>query len=166
MNQKVNIGMVEADSIGTVVSTTDGLSVQTPDLDNSTLNGSFDQNSGQLTLNIPTIGTLVVTGLPTIHSVGYGQSGMRGKDGRDGINGLMGTDGSRGSDGCAGARGIAGIPGPQGPEGRRGSRGATGNTGATGATGENGRVDVFVQSKDPREDNPSLQAGCIWVKTE
>lgn len=164
MSQKIDISQVKADTKGTVISDTQGLSVQAPDVDNSVLSGSYDANNGQLSLNIPTIGKLVISGLPTIHDVGYGPAGIPGQNGRDGIDGLIGTDGGRGADGCVGPRGGDGPGGRQGAEGRRGNRGATGATGPTGATGSPGVVQVFVQQQDPRAGGEQLQTGAIWVK--
>lgn len=164
MTQQVDISLIKAGGTGPVISAERGLMVDTTDPDNSVLSGSFDANSGQLAINIPTIGKLVIQGLPTIHDVGYGPAGMPGDSGRDGIDGLMGNNGGRGSDGCPGARGQEGTPGRQGPDGRRGPRGATGATGATGSTGTPGVVAVFVQQRDPIENEPQIPAGAIWVR--
>lgn len=162
--QQINIKQVTADSQGNVVSKERGLEVETSPAGGTELSGSFDTNSGQLVLNIPTIGKLTVTGFPTIHDVGYGPAGVPGQAGRDGVDGLLGADGLRGSDGCPGARGLPGRVGVQGPDGRRGERGATGATGAPGPRGEPGKVTVWVQETDPRIDNPNIPEGSIWVK--
>ncbi len=162
--QQIKIEQVRADSTGNVVSEERGLAVKAADKDNTELRGSFDPNSGQLTISIPNIGTVNITGLPTIHDIGYGPAGIPGSAGRDGVDGLFGADGLRGSDGCEGPRGVQGRTGIQGPDGRRGNRGATGATGATGEQGIPGRVEVYVQEADPRLDNPNIGPGALWIR--
>lgn len=162
--QQIKIEQVRADEKGPVVSAERGLEVSKQDAGGTELKGAFDPNTGQLTISIPTIGTVSISGLPTIHDVGYGPAGMPGIPGRDGVDGLIGSDGGRGTDGCAGPRGLPGRTGVEGPEGRRGHRGATGATGNPGPRGEPGVVAVFVQETDPRIDNPTIPAGSLWIK--
>lgn len=161
MVQKIDVGMIKADSTGEVVSQETGLSVRT--LSTDTLDGVFDRQNGQLSINIPNVGKLVINGLPTVNDIGYGPAGIPGSDGSDGINGLMGTDGRRGTDGCPGARGREGDKGKQGIQGIRGWIGPTGNTGATGPTGASGVLQVFVQATDPAIDN-EVEPGALWIR--
>ena len=162
MVEKVDITLLKTNASGPVVATQGGVSVDTSE-DDSTLNGSFDQLTGVIALNIPTIGKLLISGLPTIHSIGYGPAGGVGPSGRDGLDGLMGGDGKRGTDGCPGPRGSDGLQGKQGYVGWRGPAGPTGPIGPTGAPGNPGRVMVFVQDTDPAVDN-EVEAGAIWVR--
>lgn len=162
MVEKVDITLLKTNASGPVVATQGGVSVNTAE-DDSTLNGAFDQQTGVLAINIPTIGKLQISGLPTIHSIGYGPVGPDGGAGRDGIDGLMGTNGKRGTDGCPGPRGGDGLPGKQGYVGLRGPAGPTGPTGSTGAPGNPGVVEIFVQDSDPSIDQ-EVSPGAIWVR--
>lgn len=161
MVEKVNLDLIKANSDGSVVSEQKGLVIKEGSTD--TLNGSFDRTNGQLSINIPNVGSLLISGLPTINDIGYGPSGATGKDGADGINGLMGKDGLRGVDGCSGARGSEGVQGKQGVVGPRGKVGPTGATGPTGAAGAPGAVEIYVQATDPAADR-EVGVGAIWVK--
>lgn len=162
MVEKVDIALLKTNASGPVKATQGGVTVDTEE-DYSTLSGSFDQLTGVLALNIPTIGKIQIAGLPTIHSIGYGPSGDVGPSGRDGLDGLMGGDGRRGTDGCPGPRGSDGLQGKQGYVGNRGPAGPTGPTGPTGSPGNPGKVMVFVQDTDPAIDN-EISAGAIWVR--
>ncbi|AWY08384.1 tail fiber protein [Erwinia phage vB_EamM_Alexandra] len=162
MVEKVDIALVKTNASGPVLATQGGLVVDTTE-DDSTLNGSFDQQTGVLAINIPTFGKLQISGLPTIHSIGYGPAGGVGPSGRDGLDGLMGGDGRRGTDGCPGPRGTDGNQGKQGYVGNRGPAGPTGPIGPTGAPGNPGTVMVFVQDTDPAIDQ-EIAAGAIWVR--
>lgn len=162
MVQKVDIALLQTNASGPVVATQGGVAVDTSE-DDSTLSGAFDQQTGVLAINIPNIGKLAITGLPTIHSIGYGPEGAAGAAGRDGIDGMMGTDGRRGTDGCPGPRGSDGLPGKQGYVGNRGPAGPTGPTGPTGAPGNPGVVAVYVQDTDPAIDQ-EVPPGAIWVR--
>lgn len=161
MVTKVDLSMIKADSDGQVASQQQGLVVR--EVSTDVLDGVFDRNNGQLTINLPTLGKLVITGLPTVNDIGYGPAGIPGNDGSDGLNGLMGRDGLRGSDGCPGSRGNEGNQGKQGVIGRRGPPGPTGQTGATGATGAAGVLQLFVQATDPSIDN-EVQPGALWIR--
>lgn len=161
MVTKVSLNMLRADSDGSVLAEQQGLVVRT--LSSDTLDGMFDRNNGQLSINIPNVGKLVINGLPTINDIGYGPAGVPGRDGSDGLNGLFGRDGLRGSDGCPGSRGSEGLQGKQGVVGPRGLQGPTGQTGATGPTGAAGVLQVFVQATDPSIDN-EVQPGAIWIR--
>ncbi|QYW03415.1 hypothetical protein pEaSNUABM14_00114 [Erwinia phage pEa_SNUABM_14] len=162
MVEKVDISLLKTNASGKVVATQGGVSVDVAE-DETTLQGAFDQLTGVLSINIPSIGKLAISGLPTIYSIGYGPEGGVGASGRDGIDGLMGSDGKRGTDGCVGPRGIDGLPGKQGYVGIRGPAGPTGATGPTGAPGNPGVVAVFVQDTDPAQDQ-EVPAGAIWVR--
>ena len=161
MVTKVDLKMLRSDSDGQIVSEQQGLVVR--ELSTDILDGVFDRNNGQLAINIPNVGKLVINGLPTINDIGYGPAGLPGRDGTSGINGLMGRDGQRGVDGCPGSRGSEGAQGKQGVIGFRGPPGPTGQTGATGATGAAGVLQVFVQSQDPSIDNDVLP-GALWIR--
>lgn len=162
MVEKVDISLIKANASGPVVATQGGINVDTSE-DDSQLTGSFDQLTGLLAINIPNIGKLQISGLPTIHSIGYGPAGGVGPSGRDGIDGLMGNDGRRGTDGCPGPRGNDGLQGKQGWVGNRGPAGPTGPTGPTGAPGNPGVVAVFVQDTDPAIEQ-EIPPGAIWVR--
>lgn len=161
MVTKVSLNMLRSDSDGSVVSEQQGLVVR--EVSTDALDGVFDRNNGQLSINIPNIGKLVINGLPTINDIGYGPAGIPGSDGSDGLNGLMGRDGLRGSDGCPGSRGSEGLQGKQGVIGPRGKQGPTGQTGATGPTGAAGVLEVYIQSTDPAIDQ-EVSPGAIWVR--
>ena len=161
MVTKVGLSMVRADSDGTVVSEQQGLVVR--EVSSDILDGVFDRNNGQLAINIPNIGKLIINGLPTINDIGYGPAGIPGKDGSSGINGLMGRDGLRGSDGCPGSRGNEGLQGKQGVIGLRGKQGPTGATGATGATGSSGVLEIYIQTTDPAIDQ-EVSPGALWIR--
>lgn len=164
--QRINIEQVQADSTGQVVSKSTGLAVESPVEDIVELEGKFDSSQGVLTLSLPTLGTLRVSGFPSAADLGHGPQGDRGPDGRDGIDGLMGRDGRRGADGCDGPRGAGGAPGRRGPRGLEGPVGPVGPTGATGPRGEDGTVQMFQQAEDPViEHGDHVLPGCIWVRT-
>jgi len=160
--QKVNISLLQTDAVGPVVATDGGVTVDVTQ-DDSTLYGAFDQQNGILSINIPNIGKLAISGLPTIYNIGFGPEGGPGTDGRDGIDGLSGRDGRRGSDGCPGPRGLDGNTGRQGYVGVRGPAGPTGATGATGRDGSPGRVEIYIQDTDPSIDN-DVSPGALWVR--
>lgn len=161
MVTKVGLSMVKADSDGSVVSEQQGLVVR--EVSTDSLDGVFDRNNGQLSINIPNVGKLVITGLPTINDIGYGPAGIPGSDGSAGINGLMGKDGLRGGDGCPGSRGNEGAQGKQGVVGPRGLQGPTGPTGRDGATGPSGVLEIYIQSTDPSIDQ-SVSPGALWIR--
>ncbi|WOL24677.1 tail fiber protein [Yersinia phage fHe-Yen9-02] len=163
MVEKVDLGMIKANGTGQIVSDETGLAVKIAPEDTTTLNGSYDRATGQININIPNIGKLSITGLPTINDIGYGEQGLPGDGGRDGLDGAMGKDGYRGGDGCPGPRGADGKQGKQGPIGRRGVPGPTGGTGPTGETGSPGVLMVFIQDNDPAEDN-ELAPGALWIR--
>jgi len=161
MVTKVSLNMLRSDSDGQILAEQQGLVVR--ELSTDLLDGVFDRNNGQLSINIPNVGKLVINGLPTINDIGYGPAGIPGRDGRDGINGLFGRDGLRGGDGCPGSRGTEGAQGKQGVIGFRGPPGPTGQTGATGATGAAGKLEVYIQATDPAIDN-EVSPGALWIR--
>ena len=130
-----------------------------------TVEVTYDPDSGDLTLIKADGSELVVSGLPTVASLGRGPTGAKGKrgvrgkngrDGKDGPQGYVGDQGPKGPDGNigisgadgnpgisgptgpTGPRGPAGLEGPQGPQGRKGHTGARGLSGCPGANGPAG----------------------------
>lgn len=165
MVQKIDISQVTAQSSGALNVTELGVVVEKPIEDIEHLSGQFDASSGSLTLEIPGIGSLRVTGFPNANDLGQGSAGIQGKEGRSGIDGLSGSNGRRGADGCEGPRGQDGPPGRQGPRGLVGPIGATGPTGPTGRDGEDGKMAIYISEEDPIiAHGMTLPVGAIWVK--
>lgn len=121
------------------------LELQDPDVsssDSQVVAGTYDQETGTLTLNKADRSVVLIRGLLTKSSIGVGPTGPTGPQGSQGVNGRNGKDGRRGDTGCVGPKGDpgpAGNTGPAGPPGGPGTLGATGPTGPTGPSGPAGR---------------------------
>lgn len=118
--------------------------------------GSYDQETGTLTLTNIDNTVIRISGLPTATNLGIGPQGATGPEGKPGVNGRNGKDGRPGATGCIGPkgdvgpagpaggyggigpRGPAGATGPQGPQGLPGAQGVQGVTGPAGPTGPQG----------------------------
>lgn len=124
------------------------------------LKGFYDSTQGILTLEIPTIGKINVTGFPTKSDVGVGRQGPSGRDGSAGIDGLIGEAGTKGSLGCRGPEGPQGRQGERGPRGLVGPQGQQGIQGIQGNDGKDGRVLIFIQSEQPG----AVGAGALWIR--
>lgn len=146
---------------GTVVAEGASLSIKPESNSEGTPTGSFDDATGTLTIDIPVLGRLIITGLPTSNSVGIGRQGNQGNDGTPGMDGLLGSPGDVGQRGCRGPAGPQGKPGPRGPRGVDGPPGPTGSTGPQGIRGQDGRVQIYIQSEDPGP----VGAGALWIAT-
>ena len=161
--EKLPIDMLEADASGNLASVDGAVSV-TVDKDASIteLAGNFDAVAGSLTLSIPTMGSITITGLLTLAQVGTGPQGSVGPQGNDGVDGLTPRDGRQGADGCVGGVGPQGNDGGVGPRGIQGPQGFMGATGPRGDQGRDGRFRVFFQADEPTGDG--VEAGTIWVR--
>lgn len=124
------------------------------------LQGYFDATQGILTLDLPTIGRLNISGFPTSSDVGVGRQGPSGRDGTAGVDGLIGEAGTKGTQGCRGPEGPQGRQGERGPRGLVGARGEQGIQGPQGNDGRDGRVLIFIQSEEPG----AVGAGAIWIR--
>lgn len=122
--------------------------------------GSYDGVSGTITFEIPTIGIINITGLPTAATLGTGVKGADGVQGPAGLSAPLPRPGDRGPRGCRGPEGERGAPGARGPRGPIGPAGPTGPTGPKGADGADGLVKIFIMSDDPGP----VGAGALWVK--
>lgn len=163
--QKIDISQIKAHSSGELKSDQTGLHVEKPVGNITALAGNFDAGSGTLTLEIPGLGQLQVSGFASAKDLGHGPEGKQGKQGRNGVDGMSGNHGRRGADGCEGPRGAVGSPGKQGPRGQVGPPGPTGPTGATGPRGEDGSFQVYIQEEDPViEYGDTIKPGAIWVR--
>lgn len=105
-------------------------------------NGSFDSDTGTLTLSLVNkngdpAGTLNIPGFMTPSNIGIGPAGATGPKGDAGIPGRDGKDGRPGDPGCQGPKGDRGQRGPTGPIGPSGT-GAPGPTGPVGPAGPPG----------------------------
>ena len=100
--------------------------------------GTFDRNTGVLTLLLDGDRLIQIDGLPTTESIGTGRKGDRGATGDAGTNGSNGKNGRAGDQGCRGPKGNRGVMGNTGATGATGSDGLRGPTGAAGATGAAG----------------------------
>lgn len=136
-----------------------------PPNEKRTVDVQFDKETGILTFIKADGSELLVSGLPTVKSLGKGPTGKKGKrgsagsdglDGKDGKKGYTGEQGPKGPDGLegyagedgkpgvagpvgpTGPRGPSGLEGPQGPQGRKGYTGARGESGCPGAPGAEG----------------------------
>ncbi len=161
MQIEIPIDMISAEADGSVESVNGQLTVNSG-TDTTTYTGSFDDVQGVLTITIPKIGTLQITGFPTTTGVGQGTKGDAGVAGRDGVDGTLGADGQRGADGCIGPQGSRGDAGKTGARGQQGQQGELGPTGATGATGATGVMQIYMQADMP--EGSEILPGAIWVK--
>ena len=160
MSIEIPLDLVKAETDGPVQSVNGQLVVESNSTSTTTFAGSFDDVQGVLTLTIPNLGALRITGFPTTTAVGVGDKGDTGAAGRDGVDGTLGSDGQRGADGCVGPQGGRGEQGKTGARGQQGEQGQIGPTGATGPTGEPGVVKIYMQADEPLNANP----GEIWIK--
>lgn len=152
--------MLKGKGSGQVVSSGRSLRVeQGQSVENLKYEGHYESASGTLTLSIPDMGTLRISGFLTPSAIPSVPRQI-GEKGRDGIDGTMGLDGRTGDTGCRGPEGPRGITGARGPRGHQGEQGVTGATGATGERGTDGRILVFVQDTDPGP----VGAFAFWIK--
>lgn len=152
--------MLQGKGSGQVISTGRSLRVeQGQSVENLEFEGHYESTSGTLTLSIPDLGKLRISGFLTNSSI-PSISRSSGEKGRDGLDGTMGLDGRTGDTGCRGPEGPRGITGARGQRGHQGDRGVTGATGATGERGTDGRILVFVQDTDPGP----VGAFAFWIK--
>lgn len=101
------------------------------------VNGSYDADSGSLTLVRSDNSLIRIAGFLTPQNIGVGPQGPAGPKGKKGDPGLNGRDGANGIPGCTGPKGDIGPMGPPGADGPRGPRGPSG-TGIPGPTGPMG----------------------------
>ena len=161
--QELPLDLIQAAADGPIKSVNGQLVVDTSTSSTTDFTGSFDDVQGVLTLTIPNLGALRISGFPTTTAVGQGQKGDTGASGRDGVDGTLGADGQRGADGCVGPQGSQGTQGKTGARGQQGEQGQLGPTGATGPTGADGVIKVFMQVDPP--DGYGVSPGAIWIKT-
>ena len=133
--QEIPLDLIQATSDGPVKSINGELVVDSSSSSTATYAGSFDDVQGVLTLTVPNLGTLRISGFPTTTAVGVGTKGDTGDSGRDGVDGTLGADGQRGADGCVGPMGSRGDVGKTGARGQQGEQGSIGPTGPRGPTG-------------------------------
>ena len=160
--QEIPLDLIQANSDGPVKSVNGELVVDSGSSSTATYAGSFDDVQGVLTLTVPNLGTLRISGFPTTAAVGIGTKGDTGESGRDGVDGTLGADGQRGADGCVGPMGSRGDTGKTGARGQQGEQGQRGPTGATGPTGADGVIKVFMQADPP--DGFGVVPGSIWIR--
>jgi hypothetical protein len=102
------------------------------------IQGTYDSESGTVTLVNADDSIVTITGFPTERSLPQGHRGPEGKVGLRGLPGRSGRDGKPGIQGCPGVKGDRGLRGPIGPEGPRGPQGEIGKTGEKGDKGDKG----------------------------
>ncbi len=109
--------------------------------------GSFDVDTGTLTLQLANSDVLLVYGFLTLSGEfdaskrgPMGSVGEAGIDGKRGLDGDRGRQGGRGDKGPTGSIGSIGLPGKRGPKGIVGDMGKPGNEGNEGAPGEKGEI--------------------------
>lgn len=124
------------------------------------VSGSFDKTSGVFSLSIPNLGSIEITGLPSIDSIGRGPEGERGSAGKNGENGTIKSQAAKGKQGERGISGDRGIDGDKGYRGYKGNQGDDGDIGNTGGEGQEGHIPFFIQEEDPG----NVAAGTLWVK--
>ena len=121
-----------------------------------TVDVTYNKETGELLFVKADGSELMISGLPTLASLGKGPKGKKGKrgepgkdgrDGKDGPQGYVGDEGPKGQEGPIGVSGADGKPGlsgpvgpagprgPDGPEGEAGPQGRKGHTGARGLVG-------------------------------
>ncbi len=154
------LNMIKGQGSGSVVSEGRHLKVETgTSVESVAFGGHYEPTSGVLTISIPDLGRLRISGFLTQSAIPSTPRAPSEK-GRDGIDGTMGLDGRTGNTGCRGPEGPRGITGARGQRGHQGERGNTGATGNTGDRGEDGKVLVFVQDTDPGP----VGAFAFWIK--
>lgn len=97
--------------------------------------GSYDRETGTLTLTNTDGSRVLIPNLPTANNIGNGPTGPTGPEGIAGQNGRNGKDGRDGAQGCIGPKGDVGPAGPAGGYGGIGPRGPVGPTGPQGVQG-------------------------------
>jgi hypothetical protein len=163
MNTKIPLSSVAASTDGTVVAEAGLLSTVVPNKDEKNFTGNFDSAAGILTLTIPELGTIQLSGFPVVTDLGKGEPGDPGASGRAGVDGTIGRDGDQGPAGCMGPSGTRGDPGRDGPRGVQGPEGPRGPAGPKGDPGKDGALQVYMQVEDPATTGQNVQAGAIWI---
>ena len=161
---RIPLDLIATPSDGDVSSQQGGLVVTAVDAEVSTLSGGYDSAAGALTLKIPKMGVLTISGFPVLSDLGEGRQGMPGLQGRAGVDGSVARDGDQGPAGCPGPRGARGETGKDGPRGQQGIQGPTGPRGVQGIPGKDGAFLVYMQTEDPATTGQPMQAGAIWIK--
>jgi hypothetical protein len=128
-----------------------------------TAQDGVDDAAGILTLTIPALGTIQLSGFPVVTDLGKGEPGDTGTSGRAGVDGTIGRDGDQGPSGCVGPTGTRGDPGRDGPRGVQGPEGPRGPEGPKGDPGKDGALQVYMQVEDPATTGQNVQAGAIWI---
>ena len=139
MNTKIPLSSVAASTDGAVVAEAGLLSTVLPNSDETEFTGSFDNAAGILTLTIPALGTIQLSGFPVVTDLGKGEPGDTGTSGRAGVDGTIGRDGDQGPSGCVGPTGTRGDP------------------------GKDGALQVYMQVEDPAITGQNVPAGAIWI---
>lgn len=161
---KIPLDLISSPTDGQVSSEQGGLVVTAADTSVAEFGGGFDAAAGALTLRIPNMGTLTITGFPVLSDLGEGKQGTPGVQGRQGVDGSVARDGEQGPAGCPGPRGPRGETGKDGPRGQQGVQGPTGPQGVQGLPGKNGSFLVYMQTEDPATTGQPMEAGAIWIK--
>ena len=114
---KTNLSLIGIDKTGTL-ETRENLGIVPVDKNTSgIITGGFDRMTGSFELTIPGLGTIDVSGIPAVDSMGYGPRGKNGMSGKVGESGTIkaqaetGEQGTRGKGGDRGKNGYRGFRG-------------------------------------------------------
>ena len=138
------------------------------DADIKLISGSFDTESGNLSLIMSDDSRITISGFMTSSNMGIGPTGPTGPQGKQGMNGVNGKDGKRGAEGCRGPKGDKGIKGdrgatgPTGPEGATGPSGPPGEVGPTGPAGVDGKSPSISETDTQGYEQFSQQSIKLW----